>query len=247
MRITLVPNLSPTGGMVSVGIIDGGFRSIPRYARIHGTNPSPGHIHGNRVLGVFRSPDAKRPIPMMELHLACVGDDGGYDALLRAINFLPRCDIVSISLAWKEDRQDIREALLSKAGTIVAAYPSNSKRPYPAAWGGNVVTCSQTDNPSADFSIDPRPLYKGNSYAVPAIARLLAYGQAPRHEPGGVPVQEFFPPVAYSGDQSNTVSLPELYAKTPATCPWCHEALFDDSGMRLRSIPDRCPYCGRAL
>lgn len=63
--------------------------------------------------------------------------------------------------------------MFEKADKICVPFSKNGETPYPSLYE-NVITCSYTDNTEADYSINPVNEYKGNSFAVPAIARLLA-------------------------------------------------------------------------
>ncbi|MBO7092149.1 MAG: hypothetical protein J6W23_10215, partial [Victivallales bacterium] len=113
MNIVSVPVsfLRDTGRNVSVSIVDSGFSSIPPYAHLFGRNPNPTHPHGNRVLSVFSAMDERFPIHGMKLNLSCYHTKDGYDGLKYAIGILPRSDILSLSLSWKEDNSKLHKLL----------------------------------------------------------------------------------------------------------------------------------------
>jgi len=236
--------LADRGNMVRVGLVDSGFPSVPPYAQVHGALYASRNEHGRRVLSVFTALDGSYPLKGLELHLACYNPSTGYGGLAAALRLLPDCDILSLSLAWKDDSEEVRRLLERKFGAVCVPY--SAKLPYPGKYGFT-TTCSNVDNASAAWSIQPNPEWRGNSYAVPAIARLMAHGVDLKALDGmkdGIPVRELFSGIA------RTVSAPP---KQPAksgkmSCPHCHRYMRSKSnnGFILEESKN-CPYCGLPL
>jgi len=245
--LTVSPEaLVPSRAAVSVGIVDSGFREIPPYAVVHGPNPRPRHPHGNRVLGVFAAPDAAYPIPGLTLHLASYDEGSTYSGLLSAIDVLPACDILSISIAWRDNRQDIRKMLLGKAGVVLVAFSSHTSTPYPSRWGDAFQSCSQVANAEADWSIRPSGLLDGNSYSVPAVARLMAYGNGVSDGgKDGIPVGELFSASGAVAEKYYENRVPASRQFNDFTCAKCGRRLLDENHNPMQELPARCPYCGR--
>lgn len=245
MRISGVPEdhlrKGPVGGS-SAAIVDGGFRRIPKYATVYGPNPRPDDRHGNRMLSIFRAPDAEFPLDGFSLRLSCYDPKDGYDGLAKALDRLPASDVLSISLAWRDDVPEIRRLLAEKAGLVFVPYPNDRSTPYPAAYPF-ARTCFNGTRDDADYCICPNPEWKGNSYAVPAVARLACHGTL--HPFGiGVPVARIF-----AGCLSPAGGRPPARrgaAAGPFMCGWCGRTLVDPVTHRaLEEMPESCPYCGR--
>lgn len=231
--------LKDGGRVVSVAMVDSGFSSIPAYARIYGPNPHPDHQHGNRMLSIFTAPDAAYPLSGLSLSLSCY-NGGGYGALANALRALPDSDVLSISLAWRDDVPEIRDLLQSKAGRVVVPTPNNFSLPYPSSYSFTVKCCNGR-NPNADYCISPRPGWKGNSYAVPAIARLMCHGDIDGCL-GDIPVEEVF-----GGMPAGPAPAPES-PPVLSSCPWCGTTLRDPKTYVLFArTPEKCPYCRRTL
>ena len=233
------------GQKISVSIIDSGFSKIPSYATMHGRNPMPGHVHGNRVLSIFTAPDALYSIAGLELHLACHAPNGGYASLERALSLLPRTDILSISLSWGDDIPELRSLLLSKADMIFVPFTSGTRLPYPSAYDG-MMTCSDHDDRLAKYCAKPVPEWNGLSYSVPAIARLAVHSPAllDVNAAGSTPddpiqLQEVFSPASGSMQVSRTRQSGATF-----TCGSCKRTLRNPDHSLMTERPSRCPYCG---
>ena len=118
------------GRTVSVAMIDSGFSSIPEYATMHGSNNASGVKHGNRVLSIFTAPDKMFPLTGMRLHLACYNPMTGYDGLVWAVGILPKCDILSVSMSWKDNVDELRVAIGRKFGMVCAPWSKDKNLPY---------------------------------------------------------------------------------------------------------------------
>lgn len=227
--------LVDNGKHVSVAIVDSGFTTLPSYSKLYGPARVFDTTHGDRILSIFTALDREHPISKMELSLACYNPHTRYDGLAKALELLPPSDILSISMSWKDNNDDVRNLLESKFRTVCVPW-SGEDLPYPAAYGFT-TTCSDTDNRLADWCIRPNSDWKGNSYAVPAVARILAYGNGMPDSTVGESVDI---PTLFS-DCKNGV--PEVVVKKidRYPCPHCDRGLVIEHGTAL------CPYCGLPL
>jgi len=236
-----VSRLVDDGRKTIVGMVDSGFSKLPSYAVLHGAGHQSGTEHGDRVLAVFTALDRKFPLQNLELHLSCYDPKTGYDGLAYALSLLPECDILSISLSWKDDDVRIRSMLSSRFGKVCAPY-SWDDLPYPASYSF-VTSCSNGDNPNADWSICPNAEWNGNSYAVPAVARLMAHGIDKPDHADGMPVAELFSDcgkgIAVLGGKSRAGKM---------SCPHCHRFIRNGRthGFMVTDF-ESCPYCGLPL
>lgn len=223
---------------ISVSIIDSGFKNIPSYAKLYGLNKNPDHQHGNRILSIFTALDKKYPISGLSLNLSCYNSNDGYLGLLNAIQRLPYSDILSISISWKDDNKEIYHALKQKANIICVPYSIGSSTPYPALYN-EMITCSNTNNDYANYSICPNPDWSGNSYAVPAIARLLCYNDKIVNDKNGIKIKELFniQPIVYEEKKI----IKEL------SCPFCKRILRTKFHTLMIQKPEYCPYCGEKI
>ncbi len=238
--------LEPSLSSVSVGIVDSGFFEPPSYAVIHNRNLRPRHPHGNRVLGVFTALDSSHPIPGLSLHLAAYDEESTYSGLAEAINSLPHCDILSVSIAWRDNRIDIRNLMREKADKILVAFSAHTATPYPSKWGSPFQSCSQSENAEADWSINPCSELIGNSYAVPAIARLMAYGhELSSGNDDGIAVEELFLESSAAAEAYYSDNTPAERNYKSLNCPHCHRSFLDAANTPMQSFPEKCPYCGR--
>lgn len=243
-----VPFLKDHGRPVSVSIVDSGFSSIPSYARVFGRNPNPSHPHGNRVLSIFTALDAQFPIGKLSLNLSCYHTKDGYEGLEYAIGLLPESDILSLSLSWKDDNRKLQGLLFKKASIVLAADGAGTSRPYPSAYGG-IQSCASYSSTGGVFSICPVPQWRGNSYAVPAIARLMAYGSDGRLWDDGehlndahIRVQDLF-----SGAIRGIQMKERTFDDRPSaviTCRHCLRVIRDEKNELVSKPPSKCPYCG---
>lgn len=163
----------------------------------------------------------------------------GLQGLKEAFNLLPKLDILSLSLIWKKDEPELKDIMLKKAKVICAPY--NLYYPaFPSKYL-NVITCSQKDNIHADYSINPCNEYKGDSYAVPAIARLMAYKYDFKEYNEGVNVIELF-----QNHKNAFINLHKVEDQGLKNffCPVCRNFLRDKKGNLLMRLPKFCPYCG---
>ncbi len=238
-----VGKLTDDGRHVSVALVDSGFTRLPPYAVMHGGNRVSDTRHGDRVLAVFTALDGKHPLANLGLNLACYDRVSGYAGLARALSVLPDCDILSISIAWRDDDPTVRGLLESKFKTVCVPYP-NPSLPYPAAYGFT-TTCSLSNEPLSDWSICPNPDWRGNSYAVPAVARLLCYG-VPLGElssDSGIPASELF-----ADCRAGVFSASSGKAAGKMACPHCHRFLRDGRTHGFMVVDSgSCPYCGLPL
>ena len=234
--------LADTGRSVTVGMVDSGFSALPRYATLHGAGYKSGTEHGDRVLSVFTALDRQYPLRNLSLHLSCYNPATGYDGLAYALSLLPDCDILSISLSWKEDDVRVRNMLFSRFGRVCAPFSSDGT-PFPAAYD-SVVTCSNIDNPNAAWSVCPNKEWKGNSYSVPAVARLLAHGiENPANAENGVSIESLF------ADCAKGVTVIEGSTKAgKMACPHCHRFIRSEKTHGfVKTDEEECPYCGMPL
>lgn len=234
--------LADHGRKISVSIVDGGFNGIPQYARIWGGNPYPGHQHGNRILSIFTALDKAHPLQNLELNLSCYDPKTKYDGLAKALGMLPKTDILSISMAWKDDIPEIKELLREKAGIVLAPVPNDPKAAYPSSYKFT-VKCSDSHGTVADYCISPFPEWKGSSYAVPAMARLLCYGNGPWINTG-IPILDLFSQCkkVIPGSAHIEKGIPLL------KCPHCARRLVNPmTHAYYAEKPEKCPYCSRPL
>lgn len=235
--------LSDDRHRVSVAMVDSGFVHVPSYAVVHGANYTSGTQHGDRMLSIFTALDRLHPLVNLKLHLACYNPATGYNGLVDALRMLPDCDILSISISWRDDNPIVRESMQRKFKTICV--PFSIELPYPCEYDFT-TTCSNRDDSRADYSIRPNPEWHGNSYAVPAMARLLAYGmdmdELVAFGDSGESVESLF------ADCVNGVAVPEPDGDIlPGimTCPHCHRHMKSERTHGFVKInADRCPYCG---
>ncbi len=227
---------------ISVSIIDTGFLCVPNYARLYTPNESKGHFHGNRVLDVFTSPDKSHPIQGLTLNLAATGPAPDYSRLIYSINSLPESDLISISICWKDDNQELLSALMKKARVVVAPC-ENKEQIYPARYRcKNMVVCCDDTSKSAHYCIKPRKEYNGSSYAVPAIARLLCYTDnldKLDYTKDCIDISDLF------SSRKNQFSLTNDIVVL--NCKHCHQTLKNKNFSPMQSMPDNCPYCGMRL
>lgn len=230
---------------IKVGIIDSGFDTIPSYAKLHGLNINKNRQHGNRILSIFSALDKDYPLNNLQLHLVCYNPNDEYDGLIKALNKMPYVDILSISLSWKNDNQQVKNLLFSKAKKICV--PFTKDKPdllYPSLYDG-VITCYNGINPNADYSINPVEAYKGNSYAVPAVARLLAYNIDLKNDVNGVNIQQLFK--NYVNPFNISINLNKTNNIKSSTCPFCNRTLRTKKHTLLSVLPQQCPYCGKFI
>ena len=234
--------LADHGKKIRVGMVDSGFSLLPSYATLHGTNYHNGTEHGDRMLSIFTALDRKYPLNGLELHVSCYNPQTSYDGLAYSLSLLPDCDILSISMSWKDDDVRVHNMLSTRFGHVCVPY-SWDDLPYPASYD-SMITCSNNDNPNADWSICPNQAWKGNSYAVPAIARLLAHGnESPVNDENGIPVEELF------AECKKGVAVVDRKSKAgKMSCPHCHRFIRSSKthGFILTDAED-CPYCGMPL
>lgn len=234
--------LNDEGGVASVAMVDSGFSALPPYAVMHGVNRNDSTAHGDRTLSVFTALDKTHPLPNLVLNLSCYDPSAGYGGLMKAFEMLPDSDILSVSISWKDDIKEIRDLLESKFKTVCVPC-SDWRLPYPALYGFT-VKCSFVDDARADYCIDPNPAWRGNSYAVPAVARLLSYG-VPMDEIAsgdGTPVTELF--------KDCNVLLRERNAsmRRKMSCPHCHRYMRSGKTQGFVTVDlEECPYCGMPL
>ena len=234
------------GRTVSVAMIDSGFSSIPKYATMHGSNNASGVKHGNRVLSIFTAPDKMFPLTGMRLHLACYNPMTGYDGLVWAVGILPKCDILSVSMSWKDNVDELRVAIGRKFGMVCAPWSKDKGLPYPGEYG-LAVTCSNTENENADYCIAPNAGWRGNSYAVPAIARLFAHGYFDRSDSGTtLAVDNLF-----SACKDRVMAMTASHSGQAGimACPNCHRYMrsMNNGGFIVLERGTPCPYCGSLL
>ena len=226
---------------VSVSIIDSGFSHIPKYAKIYGYNNSLNHEHGDKVLSVFTALDYNYPIPNLTLNLVSYNPNTEYKGLIQALKTLPHSDILSISIAWATHNEQVKNLLFEKADKICVPFSRNNT-PYPASYDG-VITCSYLDNYAADYSINPVLEYMGDSFAVPAVARLLAYKMQIENNNHGENIVDLFQ--YYNFVKYDTVDINKV--NTLLKCTNCNNALRSKAYTPLKEYPERCPYCGFRL
>ena len=234
------------GRTVSVAMIDSGFSSIPEYATMHGSNNASGVKHGNRVLSIFTAPDKMFPLTGMRLHLACYNPMTGYDGLVGAVGILPKCDILSVSMSWKDNVDELRVAIGRKFGMVCAPWSKDKNLPYPGEYG-LAVTCSNTENENADYCIAPNAGWRGNSYAVPAIARLFAHGYFGRSGSGEMlAVDSLF---SACKDGVTVMTASHSGQAGIMACPNCHRYMrsMNNGGFIVLERGTPCPYCGSLL
>lgn len=227
---------------ISVSIIDSGFSYIPKYAKILGYNEKINNSHGDKVLSVFTALDKYYPLPNLTLNLVSYNPNTEYKGLIKALKLLPHSDILSLSIAWASHNEQVKNLLFEKADKICVPYSENSDNPYPSKYDG-VITCSYTNNQKADYSINPIGEYKGNSFAVPAIARLLAYRINIENNNYGTPIFDLFK--HYNEVKNNSVNI-NNYVKL-LECPYCGKKLRNKYYTPLKQLPEKCPYCGLYL
>ena len=247
MQVTSIPEryLADRSRRVSVSMLDSGFMGMPSYAVMHGPNPDPGHRHGNRMLSIFTALDGKWPHHGISLHLACYRPSDGYAGLEKAISMLPHTDILSLSLAWRDDVPSVMEVLRSKADVILVPMPNTTSVKDPAAYAFTSTCCNGYDA-NANWCLSPNPAWKGNSYAVPAMARILCHGNGKplAWEGNAISVQEMFSSCGSYQEPVKMGGKPSPIVK----CMHCRHEMRDPYTSRpMDHIPEKCPYCGRKM
>ena len=227
---------------ISVSIIDSGFSHIPKYAKIYGCNNSINHEHGDKVLSVFTALDYNYPLSNLTLNLVSYNPNTEYKGLIKALKLLPHSDILSISIAWASHNEQVKNLLFEKADKICVPFSKYSDNPFPSLYDG-VITCSYLDNTQADYSINPVAEYKGNSFAVPAIARLLAYKMDIKEDKNGKSIVDLFK--YYNQLKYSTKNINE--ENKILKCNFCNKDLRSKYNTLLKQLPSRCPYCGMYL
>ena len=236
--------LSDPGRRISVALVDSGFSFMPSYAKMHGARGASSSEHGDRILSIFSALDRAHPLSGLELHLSCYNPSSGYDGLARAISILPDADILSISLSWRDDSRRIAELLKRKFGMACVPSARNGME-YPGEYDF-CTSCSDSDDGNADWCIRPNPEWNGNSYAVPAIARLMCYGVriSDLLSDDGTPVEDVF------SDCRNKPSMKNMYGKAgKQVCNHCGRHVRDPKthGFMVMDAGTPCPYCGFPL
>ena len=154
--------------------------------------------------------------------------------------------MLSISMSWRYSNSELEKLLKERFGVVCCPYSPDGSLPYPASYGFT-VTCSNTDNPLATHSIRPNAEWRGNSYAVPAVARLLAYGvpmESLSVDEGGMAVEEFF------GGCSNGVRQQAVsHGNGKMMCPHCGRYVRHarTHGFVIVEHGTPCPCCGLPL
>ena len=235
--------LVDSGRLVSVAIIDSGFSRLPPYAVLHSQNHVAGTEHGNRILSIFTALDDRRPLGGLSLHLSCYVPSSGYDGLAKALRCLPDCDILSISMSWRDDIDEIRELMKGKFRIVCVPFSADSSLRFPSCYDFT-TTCSNMPDDRADYCIRPNVEWHGNSYAVPAIARLLAYGVPIGDVVGNTGVGE-----AFSSCRSGVVVRETPSEAGVMTCGNCHRCMRSPRTHGLVTLEHGapCPYCGHPL
>lgn len=234
---------------VVVSIVDSGFSFIPTYAKLFSTSNTGKIEHGNRILSIFSALDEKYPINGLKLNLSCYNPSTGYDGLRNAIKVLPHSDILSLSMLWKDNDKGLMNLLLEKANVVLVPFATSSELMYPACYGFT-NTCSNHNNDEADYSICPNRHWVGNSYAVPAMARLLAYGKGIEFLTGsgkGIAVYELFKKCSLL-EPVRGASNSDAHSFGKKRCPYCHRHIRNSitHGFTSGDI-ESCPYCGLPL
>ena len=241
INTSLLKNQNP----VSVGIIDSGFSKMPKYAKLYGINSIPDYPHGNRILSIFSALDKDYPIPNLKLHLVCYNPKKEYEGLINALKLIPHVDILSISLSWRDDNPELKKLLFQKADKICVPFTKNKPDLiYPSVYEG-VINCFNGENINADYSINPVKQYKGNSYAVPAIARLLAYNIDIKNDNNGMNIHELFR--NYNNPFIQDAKIDENKTENSSTCKYCLRTIRTKNHTLVQQLPERCPYCGNRL
>lgn len=234
---------------VEVSIVDSGFSFIPTYAKLFNTSNTGKIEHGNRILSIFSALDEQYPINGLKLNLSCYNPSTGYEGLRNAIGVLPHSDILSLSMLWKENDKALMRLLLEKANIVLVPFATNSELMYPACYGFT-KTCSNYDNNEANFSICPNPNWVGNSYAVPAIARLLAYGKDVECLAGsgrGMVVNDLFKKCSLP-EHERGVSNSGIHSSGKKKCQHCHRHIRNPITHGFTDMDvEACPYCGLPL
>lgn len=234
---------------VVVSIVDSGFSFIPAHAKLFNTSNTSKIEHGNRILSIFSALDEEYPIRGLKLNLSCYNPTTGYDGLRRAIKVLPHSDILSLSMLWKDNDKGLMSLLLEKADVVLAPFATSSELMYPACYGF-IKTCSNHNNTEADYSICPNRHWVGNSYAVPAMARLLAYGKGTECLTGsgrGMPVHELFKKCSLP-EQRKSASNSGAHSSGKKKCPHCHRYIRNPITHGFTDVDmEACPYCGLSL
>lgn len=200
-------------------------------------------MHGNRILSIFTSLDQQFPIPNLTLNLSCYDVNTGYEGLIQALKRLPESDILSLSLSWKEHNQQLYDLLFKKAKIICVPYSDGTVNPYPSIYD-NVIKCSNVIDSRADYSICPVSNWNGNSYAVPAIARLLSYNKQIKNDNNGIKVDQLFK--NYNAHILN-VKNNEKNNNKILKCSFCLKNLKTKQHTYIKEMPSKCPYCGQKL
>lgn len=97
-----------------------------------------------------------------------------------------------------------------------------------------MITCSCVYNKYADYCINPNDSLKGNSFAVPAVARLLAYNFNLYNDNEGEDVFSLFK----NTDRNKNISNSGLLR-----CYQCKKILKINNSY-IYEYPQNCPYCG---
>lgn len=132
--------------------------------------------------------------------------------------------------------------MFEKANIICVPFSRNHDNPFPACYDG-VITCSYLSDEDADYSINPVLEYRGNSFAVPAIARLLAYKIPIENNKLGINIIDLFSDYKRVKDESVNINR----VVNLLSCPFCKNSLRSKYHTPLKEYPERCPYCGLKL
>ena len=230
---------------IIVSIIDSGFSKFPSYAKLYGLNNNLSNPHGDRVLSIFTALDQQYPLPNLKLYLIAYNPNDTYDGIIKALKLMPKSDILSISFAWKQHNETIYQLLCEKAKHICVSYSEHLNISYPSIYH-NTITCSFKEQSHADYCITPTQKWNGNSYAAPAIARLLCYNQfLYNDEKNGIDVMELFK--NHNVNENRTQVIQQFNQFQLITCPYCNRNLKNKFGTPLKEIPNKCPYCGRNI
>lgn len=238
------PKMLINNDHITVSIIDSGFSKLPPYATLYGLNKNLDNPHGDRVLSIFTALDNTYPLPNLKLNLASYDPKHKYDGIINALKLLPKADILSISIAWEEHNEQIYQLLCEKANYICVPYSEHLDVPYPSRYH-NTITCSIREESHADYCITPTNKWFGNSYATPAIARLLCYNKFLHNdEKNGVDVKDLF---ENHNINANRINLMNNNTIINSSCPHCNKKIKTKFGTPVKELPKVCPYCGRNI
>lgn len=229
---------------ITVSIIDSGFSKMPPYATLYGTNKNLDNPHGDRVLSIFTALDTLYPLPNLKLNLVALNDKDEYRGIIKALKLLPKSDILSMSFAWEQHNQQIYQLLLEKAEYICVPYSEHLNTPYPSRYH-NTISCSIREESHADYYINPTDKWYGNSYATPAIARLLCYNKyLYNDDKNGIDVKELFREHHVNENRTNLMNNNIIF---DSSCPHCKRKIKTKFGTPVKELPKVCPYCGRNI